>query len=89
MFIQVHVILYILHNIKNFKLCRGDKTETRGTAFVIYEDIYDAKNAVDHLSGYYNVNDDSNDSIHICWWINTDSDIDDMNDSNAYDHCLV
>jgi pre-mRNA branch site protein p14 len=31
---------------------RGDKTETRGTAFVIYEDIYDAKNAVDHLSGF-------------------------------------
>lgn len=32
--------------------CRGDKTDTRGTAFVIYEDIYDAKNAVDHLSGF-------------------------------------
>lgn len=31
---------------------RGDKNETRGTAFVIYEDIYDAKNAVDHLSGF-------------------------------------
>jgi pre-mRNA branch site protein p14 len=30
----------------------GDKTETRGTAFVVYEDIYDAKNAVDHLSGF-------------------------------------
>mmetsp|Transcript_20016 Transcript_20016/g.19320 ORF Transcript_20016/g.19320 Transcript_20016/m.19320 type:complete len:108 (+) Transcript_20016:191-514(+) len=30
----------------------GDKTETRGTSFVIYEDIYDAKNAVDHLSGF-------------------------------------
>jgi pre-mRNA branch site protein p14 len=29
--------------------------DTRGTAFVIYEDIYDAKSAVDHLSGY-NVN---------------------------------
>ena len=25
---------------------------TRGTAFVVYEDIYDAKNAVDHLSGF-------------------------------------
>lgn len=32
--------------------CRGDKPETKGTAFVIYEDIYDAKNAVDHLSGF-------------------------------------
>jgi pre-mRNA branch site protein p14 len=31
---------------------RGDKQETRGTAFVVYEDIYDAKNAVDHLSGF-------------------------------------
>mmetsp|Transcript_33301 Transcript_33301/g.33914 ORF Transcript_33301/g.33914 Transcript_33301/m.33914 type:complete len:127 (+) Transcript_33301:66-446(+) len=30
----------------------GDKTDTRGTAFVVYEDIYDAKNAVDHLSGF-------------------------------------
>jgi pre-mRNA branch site protein p14 len=26
--------------------------DTKGTAFVIYEDIYDAKNAVDHLSGF-------------------------------------
>ena len=33
-------------------LYRGDKQETRGTAFVVYEDIYDAKNAVDHLSGF-------------------------------------
>lgn len=30
----------------------GVNNETRGTAFVIYEDIYDAKNAVDHLSGF-------------------------------------
>mmetsp|Transcript_38686 Transcript_38686/g.93709 ORF Transcript_38686/g.93709 Transcript_38686/m.93709 type:complete len:130 (-) Transcript_38686:565-954(-) len=26
--------------------------DTRGTAFVVYEDIYDAKQAVDHLSGF-------------------------------------
>lgn len=26
--------------------------DTRGTAFVIYEDIYDAKAALDHLSGF-------------------------------------
>jgi len=32
--------------------CRGVAKETRGTAFVIYEDIYDAKNAVEHLSGF-------------------------------------
>ena len=25
---------------------------TKGTAFVVYEDIYDAKKAVDHLSGF-------------------------------------
>eukprot|EP01031_Cornospumella_fuschlensis_P032625 gene32625-39444_t len=30
----------------------GDRQDTRGTAFVVYEDIYDAKNAVDHLSGF-------------------------------------
>ena len=30
----------------------GSAKETRGTAFVVYEDIYDAKNAVDHLSGF-------------------------------------
>ncbi len=31
---------------------RGNTPETRGTAFVIYEDIFDAKNACDHLSGF-------------------------------------
>eukprot|EP01083_Nonionella_stella_P083834 231860_1 len=30
----------------------GDRKDTKGTAFVIYEDIYDAKSAVDHLSGF-------------------------------------
>uniref|UniRef100_T1ILL3 RRM domain-containing protein n=1 Tax=Strigamia maritima TaxID=126957 RepID=T1ILL3_STRMM len=30
----------------------GNTPETRGTAFVVYEDIYDAKNACDHLSGF-------------------------------------
>ena len=29
----------------------GNAQDTRGTAFVVYEDIYDAKTAVDHLSG--------------------------------------
>lgn len=32
--------------------CRGSAKDTRGTAFVVYDDIYDAKNAVDHLSGF-------------------------------------
>lgn len=30
----------------------GNASDTRGTAFVVYEDIYDAKNALDHLSGF-------------------------------------
>lgn len=32
--------------------CRGNTPETRGTAFVVFEDIFDAKNACDHLSGF-------------------------------------
>ena len=32
--------------------CRGSTKETRGTAYVVYEDIYDAKAAADHLSGF-------------------------------------
>ena len=31
---------------------RGSNKETRGTAYVVYEDIYDAKTAVEHLSGF-------------------------------------
>eukprot|EP00299_Pterocystis_sp_00344_P009795 c423_g1_i1.p1 GENE.c423_g1_i1~~c423_g1_i1.p1 ORF type:complete len:144 (+),score=6.82 c423_g1_i1:47-433(+) len=30
----------------------GNRADTRGTAFVVYEDIYDAKTAVDKLSGF-------------------------------------
>ncbi|CAH1772573.1 unnamed protein product [Owenia fusiformis] len=30
----------------------GSTPETKGTAFVVYEDIFDAKNACDHLSGF-------------------------------------
>lgn len=30
----------------------GDIQSTKGTAFVVYEDIYDAKSAVEHLSGF-------------------------------------
>jgi len=30
----------------------GNQTDTRGKAFVVYEDIFDAKNACDHLSGF-------------------------------------
>lgn len=31
---------------------RGNTPESRGTAYVVYEDIFDAKNACDHLSGF-------------------------------------
>jgi hypothetical protein len=31
---------------------RGTAKETRGTAYVVYDDIYDAKTACDHLSGF-------------------------------------
>ena len=31
---------------------RGVSKETRGTAYIVYEDIYDAKTAVEHLSGF-------------------------------------
>lgn len=31
---------------------RGSSKETRGTAYVVYDDIYDAKTACDHLSGF-------------------------------------
>jgi len=34
----------------------GSRKDTRGTAFVVFEDIYDAKNAREHLSGF-NVKD--------------------------------
>jgi pre-mRNA branch site protein p14 len=36
-----------------FQIRLGEKDkDTKGTAFVVYEDIYDAKAAVDHLSGF-------------------------------------
>lgn len=40
-----------LYNFDSFNL-RGNTPETKGTAFVVYEDIFDAKNACDHLSGF-------------------------------------
>ena len=30
----------------------GCAANTKGTAFVVYEDIFDAKNACEHLSGF-------------------------------------
>jgi pre-mRNA branch site protein p14 len=31
---------------------KGNSSKTKGTAFVVYQDIYNAKNAVDHLNGF-------------------------------------
>ena len=39
------LLIYILY-------FRGNTPDTKGTAFVVYEDIFDAKNACDHLSGF-------------------------------------
>eukprot|EP00877_Chromochloris_zofingiensis_P013221 jgi/Chrzof1/8152/UNPLg00199.t1 len=33
-------------------VCSGSSKDTRGTAYVVYDDIYDAKQACDHLSGF-------------------------------------
>lgn len=30
----------------------GSSKDTRGTAYIVYEDIFDAKNACEHLSGF-------------------------------------
>ena len=30
----------------------GTASDTKGTAFVVYEDIFDAKHACEHLSGF-------------------------------------
>jgi pre-mRNA branch site protein p14 len=34
------------------RVCRGTGKDTKGTAYVVYEDIYDAKQACEHLSGF-------------------------------------
>ncbi|SGY41308.1 BQ5605_C003g02494 [Microbotryum silenes-dioicae] len=31
----------------------GNEQKTRGTAFVVYEDVHDAKQAFDHLNGFH------------------------------------
>lgn len=36
----------------HFLFFSGNSNNTRGTAYVAYEDIFDAKNACDHLSGF-------------------------------------
>ncbi|KAF7332061.1 RNA-binding domain-containing protein [Mycena kentingensis (nom. inval.)] len=31
----------------------GNEQKTKGTAFVVYDDVMDAKNALDHLNGFH------------------------------------
>ncbi|KAL9933152.1 hypothetical protein V8E36_007870 [Tilletia maclaganii] len=31
----------------------GDGAKTKGTAYIVYEEVADAKNALDHLNGFY------------------------------------
>jgi len=31
----------------------GNEAKTKGTAFVVFEDVMDAKNALDHLNGFH------------------------------------
>jgi len=42
--------------IRQIRVGNKNNKETKGTAYVVYEDIYDAKNAREHLSGF-NVKD--------------------------------
>jgi pre-mRNA branch site protein p14 len=35
-----------------FIIYSGTNKDTRGTAYVVYDDIFDAKKACEHLSGY-------------------------------------
>jgi hypothetical protein len=35
-----------------WRIRRGSAKDTKGTAFVVYEDIFDAKTACEHLSGF-------------------------------------
>ena len=35
-----------------FQFFRGNEVHTKGTALVVYDDIFDAKNACEHLSGF-------------------------------------
>lgn len=49
---STYSILIEFYIFYRFRFDRGNTPETRGTAFVVYEDIFDAKNACDHLSGF-------------------------------------
>ena len=65
MTVLIHLWLRIsvLPNSWHFEY-RGNTADTRGRAFVVYDDIHDAKQAVDHLSGF-NVRDRYVEAIHM------------------------
>lgn len=48
--VQLYALFGKYGAIRQIRL--GSSKETRGTAYVVYEDIFDAKTAVDHLSGF-------------------------------------
>jgi len=48
----VMMMMMMMMMLINVCVDSGNTPETRGSAFVIYEDIFDAKNACDHLSGF-------------------------------------
>ena len=48
----IDVLLTVLPLPHTLMQHRGTASNTRGTAFVVYEDIFDAKNACEHLSGF-------------------------------------
>eukprot|EP01061_Rhynchopus_euleeides_P046372 TRINITY_DN8774_c0_g1_i1.p1 TRINITY_DN8774_c0_g1~~TRINITY_DN8774_c0_g1_i1.p1 ORF type:complete len:162 (+),score=44.20 TRINITY_DN8774_c0_g1_i1:37-486(+) len=47
---QLYEVFGAFGTIRQMRM--SNAPETRGTAFVVYDDIFDAKNAVDKLSGY-------------------------------------
>lgn len=42
----------IFIDYSSFILFSGTNKDTKGTAYVVYDDIFDAKRACEHLSGY-------------------------------------
>ena len=51
--ISIHTYFYkSIITLINILITSGNNKDTRGTAFVVYDDIFDAKTACEHLSGY-------------------------------------
>ncbi len=52
LFSNIFIIFIVYFLVPLNWITRGDSSEHKGKAFVIYEDIYDAKAALDHLNGF-------------------------------------